>query len=133
MTLHAAVGDIASVSIIRATSTALASRRAHCTCSAAAPAAVRREAAAHAAACSQRFSGAPPEIEAIHTETLVQLERELAQADTLASADLHRKQQEVKSRLQELLEKHELNGPVHEDALRLKMLHVRCRQILAER
>lgn len=64
---------------------------------------------------------------------LLQLERELAQAETLASADLHRKQQEIKTRLQELLEKHELNGPVHEDALRLKMLHVRCRQILAGR
>ena len=63
----------------------------------------------------------------------LQLERDLAQADSLGTPDLARKQQEIKTRLQQLLEKHELNGPVHEDAMRLKMLHSRCRQILARR
>jgi MoxR-like ATPase len=64
---------------------------------------------------------------------ILQLERDLSQADRLGTADLQRKQQEIKSKLQQLLEKHELNGPVHEDVLRLKMLHSRCRHILAVR
>jgi MoxR-like ATPase len=66
-------------------------------------------------------------------EPLLKLERELALADRMETAELHRKLQEIKSRLQELLERHELNGPVHEDLLRLQMLHSRCRQVLAAR
>lgn len=64
---------------------------------------------------------------------LLALERSLAQAERLGSSELVNKQREIKSRMQQLLEKHELNGPVHEDALRLKILHARCRQFLSMR
>jgi MoxR-like ATPase len=63
----------------------------------------------------------------------LQLEQELAQAETLGSVELQRKQSEITKHLQHLLEKHELNAPVHEDILRLKMLHARCQQVLEER
>ncbi len=64
---------------------------------------------------------------------LLALERELAQAERLGASELLDKQREIKNRMQQLLERHELNGPVHEDALRLKILHARCRQLLSTR
>ena len=60
------------------------------------------------------------------------LEQELTQTDALGSAELRRKRTEVEQQMKSLLEKHELNGPVHEDLLRLKMLHSRCQQLLAQ-
>ncbi|MEQ8785345.1 MAG: MoxR family ATPase [Pirellulaceae bacterium] len=59
---------------------------------------------------------------------LAQLEQDLHHAETLTAAQLQRKQQEIMSHMKHLLEKHELNGPVHQDLMRLKMLHARCRQ-----
>lgn len=66
-------------------------------------------------------------------QPLLDLERELEHAEMLGTAELSRKQQEIVQQLQQLLEQHELNGPVHEDLVRLKLLHARCRRFLAER
>ena len=63
----------------------------------------------------------------------LQLEAEVAQPESMATAELQRRQREIRTALQTLLEKHELNGPVHEDLLRLKMLHARCQQTLIHR
>jgi len=63
----------------------------------------------------------------------VLLEEELAAATTLPPAVLKQKQQQITSHLENLLQKHELNGAVHEDLLRLQMLHSRCSQMIAGR
>lgn len=64
---------------------------------------------------------------------LLQLEKELADAATLSSAMLQQKQQQITGHIENLLQKHELNGPVHEDLMRLQMLYSRCRQASEQR
>lgn len=61
---------------------------------------------------------------------ILKLEQELAHPESLGTLDLQRKADEVRAALQLLLQQHELNGPVHEDLMRLKMLHGRCVSLL---
>ncbi len=64
---------------------------------------------------------------------IIQLEKSLSQPETLGSSELQRKLTEVATVMKSLIEKHELNGAVHEDLLRLKILHSRCKHVLADR
>ncbi|MEZ6129818.1 MAG: MoxR family ATPase [Planctomycetaceae bacterium] len=64
---------------------------------------------------------------------VIQLEQELAHPETLGSSELQRKLTEVSTLMKSLVERHELNGPVHDDLLRLKILYSQCQQTLTDR
>ena len=66
-------------------------------------------------------------------EPLRQLESSLSAPETLDVQDLKEKLKQVKGHIKDLLEKHELNGPVHEDLLRLKILYAQGQTELNER
>jgi len=68
----------------------------------------------------------------IHNPILA-LESELRDAEKLSTAELHRKQQQIQLHVKDLLERHELNGPVHDDLMRLKILYAQCRQVIDSR
>lgn len=62
---------------------------------------------------------------------IMELEAALAEAKTSDRAELQRLQASITEMMQNLLKRHELNGAVHQDLLRLKMLHVQCRKMLS--
>ena len=61
------------------------------------------------------------------------LEREVQNAEALSTSELHRIVRELSTQMQTLLDKHELNGPLHEDLMRLKMLRARCQKVINRR
>lgn len=66
-------------------------------------------------------------------EPILQLEASLSAPDTLDTQDLKQKLKQTNGHIKDLLEAHELNGFVHEDLLRLKMLYAHGQRELNER
>lgn len=66
-------------------------------------------------------------------QPLLALEAALSTPDALSPAELRKSLKDIVARTRDLLEKHELSGPVHEDLLRLKLLHARCQRVLSQR
>ncbi|MCA8989098.1 MAG: AAA family ATPase, partial [Planctomycetaceae bacterium] len=64
---------------------------------------------------------------------LRQLEASLRAPETLETQLLKKQLKLLTGQIKSLMEKHELNGPVHEDLLRLKMLYAQIQQELNER
>jgi MoxR-like ATPase len=64
---------------------------------------------------------------------LLELQRTCADPDALSTAELKHKSESIRKAMQELVRRNELNGPTHEDLLRLKSLHGRCRAALGRR
>jgi MoxR-like ATPase len=58
---------------------------------------------------------------------------ECANAEAMTTAELHNRLDQLRAAMQELIRKNELNGPVHEDLLRLKSLHSAIRATLGRR
>lgn len=64
---------------------------------------------------------------------ILQFESDLEQAESLQASVLQRHQKDISKQLKLMLDQHELNGPIHEDLIRLKMLYARCQQVLSRR
>lgn len=57
---------------------------------------------------------------------LLALEQAALQIETMSPADKQALRKKIVSSLESLLKKHELNGPVHEDIIRLKLMYSKC-------
>jgi hypothetical protein len=67
-------------------------------------------------------------------QPLLDLQKQLDPAgETLTSGELHRRLRTIRTAIDGLMNRNELNGPVHEDLIRLKDLHTRCLQATQSR
>ncbi|MBS0265916.1 MAG: AAA family ATPase [Planctomycetes bacterium] len=64
---------------------------------------------------------------------LLELQLGCTDLDSLNAAELKHKSEAIRKAIQELVRRNELNGPTHEDLVRLKGLHSRCRAAMARR
>ena len=66
-------------------------------------------------------------------EPILEIENRIKNIESLSTTELQQLESEITSQIETLASSHELNGPVHEDLMRLKMLHARCRQVQNQR